>query len=80
MLLEPGDAPLHDVALRVAHRIHQRRPATPGTPTGTGGLLVGSLRDGVGDPTPAQQPVGCVYCDGSVSCGFACCSGIVRMP
>jgi hypothetical protein len=49
----------HDVALPVAHRIHPGRPATPGTPPGTGGLLVGSLRDGVGDAAgPQRRPVG----------------------
>jgi hypothetical protein len=50
VLLESGDGSFDDVALPVAHRIDQGRPATPGAPTGSGGLLVGALRDGVGDP------------------------------
>ena len=44
---------LDHVALPVAHRIDQRRPATPGAPAGSGGLLVGAFRDGVGDPALA---------------------------
>jgi hypothetical protein len=43
------------IALAVAHRIDQGRPSPSGASPGTGGLLVGPLGDGVGDPPPAQQ-------------------------
>jgi site-specific DNA recombinase len=46
----------HHVALAVAHWIHDWRPTASGTAPGSSGLLVGPLRDGVGDPTLAQQP------------------------
>jgi hypothetical protein len=44
------------VALPVACGIHQRRPAAPAASPCSGLLLVGPFRDGVGDPTPTQQP------------------------
>jgi hypothetical protein len=50
VLLEPGDGPLDHVALAIAHWINPRRPATSRSAAGPGGLLVGALRDGVGDP------------------------------
>jgi hypothetical protein len=56
VLLEPGDRPLDHVALPVAHQVDHRRPATPSATPSAGGLLVGPLRDGVGDPPLAQQP------------------------
>jgi hypothetical protein len=56
MLLESGNGSFDDVALPVAHRIDQGRAATPGAPAGSEGLLVGALRDGVGDPPLPQQP------------------------
>jgi hypothetical protein len=54
VLLEPGDGPLDDISLAVAHRIHGWWSAAPGTPTDPSGLLIGALRDGVGDPALAQ--------------------------
>lgn len=56
VLLEPSDGPLDHVALAVAHRIHDRRPATPGASPGPSLLLVGTLGDGVGDPPLTEQP------------------------
>jgi hypothetical protein len=57
VLLEPGRWPARPVALAVAHRIHDRRPATSGAAPDPGCLLVGPLGDGVGDPaTPQQAP------------------------
>ncbi len=56
VLLESSDRPLDHVALAVAHRIDQRRPATPGAPAGSGLLLVAALGDGVSDPPLTQQP------------------------
>jgi hypothetical protein len=50
VLLEPGDGSFDDVALAVAHRIDQGWPATPRASPRPGGLLVGPLGDGVGDP------------------------------
>jgi hypothetical protein len=44
------------VALLVAHRIQLRRAATPWAPASSSLLLVGPLRDRVGDPAPPQQP------------------------
>src|SRR5688572_23005559 len=56
MLLGPSDAPLHDLALPVAHRVEAGWPAAPGAAPSPGGLLVGPLGGGVGDPTTSQQP------------------------
>ena len=56
VLFEPGDRPLDDVALPVAHEIHPGRPAAPRSAAGSSLLLVGPLGDGVGDPAPAQHP------------------------
>jgi hypothetical protein len=56
VLLEPGDGPLDHVALAIAHWINPRRPATSWSAAGPGGLLVGALRDGVGDPAAPQRP------------------------
>jgi hypothetical protein len=56
VLVEPGDGPLDDVALAVAHRIHDWWSAAPGAPPGPSGLLIGPLRDGVRNPALAQQP------------------------
>jgi hypothetical protein len=50
VLLEPGDGPLDCVALAVTQRIDPRWPATAWSTPGPGGLLVGALGDGVGDP------------------------------
>jgi site-specific DNA recombinase len=44
------------VALPVADRIDLRWPAAPGSASGSGGLLIRALGDGVGDPPLAQQP------------------------
>jgi hypothetical protein len=46
----------HLVALTVAHHIDLRWPAAPGASSSPSGLLVGPLRDGVGNPALAQQP------------------------
>jgi hypothetical protein len=46
----------HLVAPPVAHRIHDWRPATSGAASQASRLLVRPLGDGVGNPTPAQQP------------------------
>jgi hypothetical protein len=56
MLFEAGDGSFNDVALPVAHWINQGRPPAPDAPAGSGGLLIGPLGDGVGDPPLAQQP------------------------
>ena len=55
VLFEPGDRPLDHVALAVAHRIHLGWPAAPRSAAGPSLLLVGPLRDGVGDPPLTQQ-------------------------
>jgi hypothetical protein len=44
------------IALAVAHRINPRWAATAWSPPGPPGLLVGPLRDGVGDSAAPQQP------------------------
>ena len=56
VVLEPSDGPLDHVALAVAHQIDPRWAAPAWSPPGPGGLLVGPLGDGVGDPALAQQP------------------------
>jgi hypothetical protein len=56
VLLEAGDGSFHDIAVPVAHGIDHRWPAAPSAPAGPELLLVGPLRDGVGDPPLAQQP------------------------
>ena len=56
VLLEPGNAALDDVAPPRAHWIDQGWSAAPGTSAGSGLLLVGALRDGVGDLPLAEQP------------------------
>jgi len=55
VLLEPSDGPLNDIALLVAHCIHDWRPATSGAASQASRLLVRPLGDGVGNPTSAQQ-------------------------
>jgi hypothetical protein len=56
VVLEPSDGPLDHVALPVAHQIDLGWTAPPWSPPDAGGLLVGPLGDGVGDPPLAQQP------------------------
>jgi hypothetical protein len=55
VLFEPRDGSLDHVALAVAHRIDQRRAATPRSPADPSSLLVRAFGDGVGDPALAQQ-------------------------
>jgi hypothetical protein len=70
------DADAGDLVQAIDRRQPARRRRLVGVLAGVASLIRGWLGGGDG----ADQLVGCVYCDGPVSCGFACCSGIVRMP
>ena len=57
-LLEPAEAPFHDVALLVGDLVEVRWPAAAGAFGGAAGDLVGALGDGVADAAAAQGRAG----------------------